>query len=43
MSEKVIPTEMKYCFKHIECRGNYKCIGLVLVYWNRFVEWLCVI
>ena len=42
-SECVIPTNIKYCFKHIECRGMSKCLGLVTVYWNRLLDWLCTI
>ena len=29
------------CFKHKECRGMPKCLGLVTVYWNRLLDWLC--
>ncbi len=38
----VIPTNHGYCMKHTECRGNYKCVGLIRFWW-RFIDWLCTI
>ena len=35
--------EYNPCFKHVECRGMSKCLGLVTVYWNRLLDWLCTI